>query len=98
MTNPTIKAFALAAIMAFFSPAIAQENSSETYRQLSLFGDVFERVRSEYVEDVSDEQLIEAAVNGMLSALDPHSSYLSLKISARCKRKREVNSVDWVSK
>ena len=79
MTNPTLKAFALAAIMAFFSPAIAQENSSETYRQLSLFGDVFERVRSEYVEDVSDEQLIEAAVNGMLSALDPHSSYLSPK-------------------
>ncbi|MEC8086738.1 MAG: S41 family peptidase [Pseudomonadota bacterium] len=65
--------------MAFSSPAIAQENSSETYRQLSLFGDVFERVRSEYVEDVSDEQLIEAAVNGMLSALDPHSSYLSHK-------------------
>ncbi|MEC7944365.1 MAG: PDZ domain-containing protein, partial [Pseudomonadota bacterium] len=65
--------------MAFSSPAIAQENSSETYRQLSLFGDVFERVRSEYVEDVSDEQLIEAAVNGMLSALDPHSSYLSPK-------------------
>lgn len=79
MSNPTIKAFALAAIMAFSSPAIAQENSSETYRQLSLFGDVFERVRSEYVEDVSDEQLIEAAVNGMLSALDPHSSYLSPK-------------------
>ena len=79
MTNPTLKAFALAAIMAFSSPAIAQENSSETYRQLSLFGDVFERVRSEYVEDVSDEQLIEAAVNGMLSALDPHSSYLSPK-------------------
>ena len=79
MSNPTIKAFALAAIMAFSSPAIAQENSSETYRQLSLFGDVFERVRSEYVEDVTDEQLIEAAVNGMLSALDPHSSYLSPK-------------------
>ena len=79
MTNPTMKAFAVAAIMAFSSPAIAQENSSETYRQLSLFGDVFERVRSEYVEDVSDEQLIEAAVNGMLSALDPHSSYLSPK-------------------
>ena len=79
MTNPTIKAFALAAILAFSSPAIARENSSETYRQLSLFGDVFERVRSEYVEDVSDEQLIEAAVNGMLSALDPHSSYLSPK-------------------
>ena len=79
MIKLTIKAFAMAAIMAFTSPAIAQKNSSETYRQLSLFGDIFERIRSEYVEDVSDEQLIESAVNGMLSALDPHSSYLSPK-------------------
>ena len=51
--------------------------SSETYRQLNLFGDVFERVRAEYVEEVSDEELIEAAIRGMLSSLDPHSSYLS---------------------
>lgn len=50
---------------------------SETYRQLDLFGDVFERVRSQYVEDVEDKQLIENALNGMLSNLDPHSSYLS---------------------
>ena len=51
--------------------------SSETYRQLNLFGDVFERVRAEYVEEVSDEELIEAAIRGMLSSLDPHSSYLN---------------------
>lgn len=50
---------------------------SETYRQLDLFGDVFERVRSEYVEEVEDKKLIENALNGMLSNLDPHSSYLS---------------------
>ena len=49
---------------------------SETYRQLNLFGDVFERVRAQYVEEVTDEQLISAAVEGMLRALDPHSSYL----------------------
>lgn len=54
-------------------------NTSETYRQLNLFGDVFERVRSEYVEPVGDEQLIESAINGMLTALDPHSSYLNRK-------------------
>ncbi|MDP6351845.1 MAG: S41 family peptidase [Alphaproteobacteria bacterium] len=53
--------------------------SSETYRQLNLFGDVFERVRAEYVEEVEDEQLIESAIKGMLAALDPHSSYLSAK-------------------
>jgi carboxyl-terminal processing protease len=52
-------------------------NYNETYRQLNLFGDVFERVRAEYVEDVDDKELIENALNGMLSSLDPHSGYLS---------------------
>ncbi len=55
------------------------QSSSETYRQLDLFGEVFERVRSDYVEEVSDQQLIEAAINGMLTALDPHSSYMNAK-------------------
>ena len=50
--------------------------SDETYRQLTLFGDVFQRVRAEYVEQVSDKELVEAAINGMLTSLDPHSAYL----------------------
>jgi len=54
-------------------------NTSETYRELNLFGDVFERVRADYVTDVSDEKLVEAAINGMLSSLDPHSSYMNAK-------------------
>jgi carboxyl-terminal processing protease len=74
---------AAAAVLAFLTvPAngIAQtKNSSETYRQLDLFGDVFERVRADYVEKVGDEELIEAAINGMLTSLDPHSSYMSPK-------------------
>ncbi len=53
--------------------------SSETYRQLNLFGDVFERIRADYVEDVDDSELIESAIQGMLNALDPHSTYLSPK-------------------
>jgi carboxyl-terminal processing protease len=53
--------------------------NSELYKQLDLFGDVLERVRSDYVEKPDDAQLIESAINGMLSALDPHSSYLSRK-------------------
>ena len=53
--------------------------SSETYRQLNMFGDVFERVRAEYVEEVDDAELIEAAIQGMLSSLDPHSTFLSPK-------------------
>ncbi|MDH3475105.1 MAG: S41 family peptidase [Rhodospirillales bacterium] len=57
----------------------SQEDKSETYRQLKLFGDVFERVRADYVEEVTDEELIESAIQGMLTSLDPHSSYLDRK-------------------
>jgi carboxyl-terminal processing protease len=52
---------------------------SDTYRQLNLFGDVFERVRADYVEKPDDGKLIESAVNGMLAGLDPHSSYMDPK-------------------
>lgn len=54
-------------------------NNNDTYKQLNLFGDVFERIRSQYVREVTDEELIEAAINGMLSSLDPHSSFLNAK-------------------
>lgn len=58
---------------------IAQSKNSDTYRELSLFGDVFDKVRTEYVEPVSDQDLVENALNGMLSSLDPHSSFLNEK-------------------
>tara|TARA_B110000438_G_scaffold252675_1_gene257842 strand:+ start:1435 stop:2718 length:1284 start_codon:yes stop_codon:yes gene_type:complete len=62
------------------SPTLADDKfADDTYRQLELFGNVFERVRKDYVEDVSDQDLIEAAINGMLTSLDPHSSFLSAK-------------------
>src|ERR1700716_3383023 len=54
-------------------------NSPETYKQLNLFGEVFERVRAEYVDEVSDDTLVESAINGMLTSLDPHSNYLNTK-------------------
>ena len=57
----------------------ASSNSTETYKQLNLFGEVFERVRAEYVDDVSDDSLVESAINGMLTSLDPHSNYLNPK-------------------
>jgi carboxyl-terminal processing protease len=53
--------------------------ASDTYRELNLFGDVFERIRADYVESPDDTLLIESAINGMLTGLDPHSSYLSPK-------------------
>src|SRR6201987_1758329 len=57
----------------------AASNSTDTYKQLNLFGEVFERVRAEYVDDISDDSLVESAINGMLTSLDPHSNYLNTK-------------------
>ena len=57
----------------------ARAASADTYRQLNLFGDVFERVRSDYVEKPDDTKLIETAISGMLTGLDPHSSYMDAK-------------------
>ena len=57
----------------------ARAAASDTYRELNLFGDVFERVRSDYVEKPDDSKLVESAINGMLAGLDPHSSYMDPK-------------------
>jgi len=74
----------VAATMVVFSlrqdvGAASAGNSAETYKELNLFGEVFERVRAEYVDDVSDDTLVESAINGMLTSLDPHSNYLNTK-------------------
>ncbi|WP_292289458.1 S41 family peptidase [Marivita sp.] len=63
----------------FVGPLVAQESARTTnvYEQLDLFGDIFERIRAQYVEEVDEGDLIEAAIDGMLTSLDPHSSYLS---------------------
>lgn len=77
-----VAAFALAAWLGALVAGpgrVADAADSETYRQLSLFGEVFERVRDNYVDIVDDQALIEAALNGMLQSLDPHSSYLPPK-------------------
>ncbi|HTZ35076.1 MAG TPA: S41 family peptidase, partial [Stellaceae bacterium] len=59
--------------------AASPVNTAETYKELNLFGDVFEKVRSDYADQVSDDTLIEGAINGMLTSLDPHSNYLNAK-------------------
>jgi carboxyl-terminal processing protease len=79
MRKSLIAAGAALCLSLFALQASAQVNTSETYRQLNLFGDVFERVRADYVKEVSDEKLIESAINGMLVSLDPHSSYMTAK-------------------
>src|ERR1700753_2611039 len=62
-----------------FMGSSARAATADTYRQLNLFGDVFERVRSDYVEKPDDSKLVESAISGMLSGLDPHSSYMDAK-------------------
>ncbi len=64
---------------AFFGSVAEAAGAADTYRQLNLFGDVFERVRADYVEKPDDAKLVESAINGMLSGLDPHSSYMDAK-------------------
>jgi len=59
------------------SGIVANAAGTETYRQLSIFGDVFERVRAQYVTPPDEKKLLESAINGMLTSLDPHSSYLN---------------------
>ena len=67
-------------IIAFSFSSYASNNDEEKYKYLDLFGQVFDRVRSSYVEEVSDQELIEKAIDGMLSGLDPHSGYMNEEI------------------
>ena len=69
----------LLSVPSFQSSQSAQAAGADTYRQLSIFGDIFERVRSQYVTEPKEEALIENAINGMLRSLDPHSSYMNAK-------------------
>ena len=62
-----------------FPAGTARAAASDTYRNLNLFGDVFEKIRSDYVEKPDEQKLVEAAINGMLNSLDPHSSYMDAK-------------------
>ena len=75
LTTAFLTAF-LASPAAFSADTPADKNA-DTYRLLALFGDVFEKVRKDYVEEVTDKKLVESAINGMLSSLDPHSGYLN---------------------
>ncbi|KAA2233984.1 S41 family peptidase [Salinarimonas soli] len=72
-------ATALVSQTQLLSSTSAVAASAETYRQLSLFGDVFEKIRTDYVEKPDESKLVESAINGMLTSLDPHSSYMDPK-------------------
>ena len=72
-----LKIMSVLTLLVVVPTAAPAASNEETFRQLELFGDIFERVRSFYVDETADKQLIESAINGMLQSLDPHSSYLN---------------------
>ena len=84
MIESNIKKNILRLIIIFFiavsSPSKADSKNKTTYEFLDLFGQIFDRVRSSYVEEVTDEELIEKAIDGMLTGLDPHSGYMNEKV------------------
>ena len=79
MKNIFIHLFFLTFVCTSFSSSTIAKNK-ETYQFLDLFGQIFDRVRSDYVEEVSDEELIEKAIDGMLTGLDPHSGYMNEEV------------------
>ena len=69
----------VASVCAVQAATTQKTDNEDTYELLNLFGDVMEKTKNSYVEEVTDKKLIESAINGMLSSLDPHSSYLDAK-------------------
>jgi len=67
-------------LFAFHVPSSFADTTKETYRQLSIFNEVYNRVKNQYVEELTDKELVEKALNGMLQALDPHSSYMNEEV------------------
>ena len=75
--NKFIIKISILTLLAFYPASSLAAENGDTFRQLELFGDIFEKVRKLYVEETNDKELIESAINGMLQSLDPHSSYLN---------------------
>ena len=84
MPAPLLKKISMLKYISVFFLLISSQSSfadtKETYRQLSIFNEVYNRVKDQYVEEVTDKELIEKALNGMLQALDPHSSYMNEEV------------------
>ena len=72
--------YILSFLFAFHAPSSFADTTKETYRQLSIFNEVYNRVKNQYVEELTDKELVEKALNGMLQALDPHSSYMNEEV------------------
>ena len=78
--NKVISFFLFCIIIALSVTGSTASKNKETYEYLDLFGQIFDRVRSQYVDNVTDEELIEKAIDGMLTGLDPHSGYMNEEV------------------
>ncbi len=77
MAGALMGATAMVVVQGALPTTAAEAAGTDTYKQLSIFGDIFERVRGQYVTPPDDKKLVESAINGMLTSLDPHSSYMN---------------------
>ena len=79
LSGVALGALALVAVDHMQLSGSANAAASDTYRKLTLFGDVFDKIRADYVDKPDESKLIEAAINGMVTSLDPHSAFLDQK-------------------
>ena len=85
--NVFLKVILLFTFITLFTPkTYGSSSDEEKYKYLDLFGQVFDRVRSSYVEEVTDQELIEKAIDGMLSGLDPHSGFMNEEVFKEIKK------------
>ncbi|MCO4317475.1 S41 family peptidase [Phyllobacterium sp. 21LDTY02-6] len=77
LAGALLGATAMVVVQGALPTTAAEAAGTDTYKQLSIFGDIFERVRAQYVTPPDDKKLVENAINGMLTSLDPHSSYMN---------------------
>ena len=93
---PFLCGMLVAGVFAMPTLTSAESNKNEeVYRKLGLFGDIFQRVRESYVDEVDEKALIEAAINGMLTSLDPHSSFLDTENFSDMQVQTKENLGTW---
>ena len=81
-------------VLLFNIKAYSSTNSNKLYDKIDLFGEVLEKIKEEYVDEIDQADVMDSAINGVLQSLDPYSAYMSPELFKACKRSREENLVD----
>ncbi len=93
-----MKKLLLTLLFCYFPLTSFAEEEKDVYKYLNLFGEAFEKIKNNYVEEVTSKDLIESAIEGMLSSLDPHSTYLNYDELNELKVQTKANLGVWVLK